>query len=122
MRRRVLLLATALGVLVIGFGFFDRDATAEARKPDLVLVGTVAWITQGGSLLKPWIVTIDVEKVLSGELAGSRFEFATHSPARLGLEKGRSYKVRAVWRGNGYEVRETERPEPISAGPSRRTR
>jgi hypothetical protein len=52
----------------------------------------------------PWLVTVVVEKVVSGEFSGSTFSFAVHSPAMSGLEVGRFYTVRAEWNGSGYVV------------------
>jgi len=67
--------AIAVACTAFAFGLFERDGMAASRKNELVLIGTVFSITQGGSDLKPWIVTIDVEKVVSGDFSGRRFEF-----------------------------------------------
>ncbi len=93
--------------IIIGVGSVDQPAMAGPRR-DLVLVGNVSSITQGGSDLKPWIVSIAVEKVISGDFAGKTFEFTIHSPSRSGLEQGHSYTVRAKWRRDGYEVDENQ--------------
>ena len=90
-------------------GFFDEIAmAAPTQGKDLVLVGRVSSITQGGTLPKPWIVTVDVEKIISGDFSGGQFAFAVHSPSRSGLEVGRSYTVRAAWKGKGYDVDENQ--------------
>jgi hypothetical protein len=83
-------------------------AVAPPRDRTLVLVGKVVSITQGGSRPKRWVVTIEVEKVVRGEYSGSRFSFAVHSPSRSGLEEGHSYEVKAVWKGEGYDVDENQ--------------
>jgi hypothetical protein len=107
-------------VVVLGLAVFDLAAMAGPRKPDLVLVGTISSIRVGGPRLKPWIVTIDVKKVVSGELSDPTFTFAIHSPSRAGLEKGHSYTVRAVWQGDHYEVDEMQWRVPNRVGPGRR--
>ena len=58
--------------------------------------------------LKPWIVRMEVQKVVSGDFSGGWFEFAVHSPSRSGLEEGHSYTIKAVWSGKGYEVDENQ--------------
>ena len=101
--------AIVLAMASVAVGSFDEHAVvaAPARK-DLVLTGRISSITQGPDLLKPWIVTVDVEKVVSGEFSGDQFRFAIHSPARSGLEVGHSYTIKSVWKGQGYEVDEQQ--------------
>ncbi len=91
-------------------------AAAASKKKDLVLIGTIFSIRQGGDELRPWIVTVDVEKVISGELSGGWFSFPVHSPSRSGLEEGKSYTVRAVWNGDGYAVDELQWRRPTKVG------
>jgi hypothetical protein len=107
-------------VIVLALAVFEPVAMAEPPRSDLVLVGTVSSIRQGGSRLKPWVVMIDVEKVVSGELSDRFFSFAIHSPSRAGLEKGHAYTVRAVWQRDHYEVDEMQWRVPNRAGPGRR--
>jgi len=95
-----LVMAMAVSITIVGSGLLNQLAMAGPPR-DLVLVGNVSSMSQGGSELKPWIVWIDVEKVISGDFAGKTFEFAIHSPARSGLVQGHSYTVRAKWRGGG---------------------
>jgi len=40
----------------------------------------------------------------TGDFSEPTFSFAVHSPAMSGLEKGRSYTVKAVWKNGGYVV------------------
>ena len=47
-----------------------------------------------------------ITRVISGEFSGSTFQFAVHSPAQSGLEKGRAYTIKAVWKDHGYIVDE----------------
>ncbi|HVV48880.1 MAG TPA: hypothetical protein VHO06_04415 [Polyangia bacterium] len=109
-----------IAVVVVGLGAaFDRSestAAAASKKKDLVLIGTVFSISQGGDELRPWIVTVDVEKVISGELSGGWFSFPVHSPSRAGLEEGKSYTIRAVWKGDGYAVDELQWRRPAKVG------
>ena len=110
--RRILTLAV-LAALAVG----ARTAGGEPRKKDLVLVGTVVSIAMGGDQLQPWIVTVTVNKVVSGEYAEERFSFPVHSPSAAGLEDGKSYTIRAVWKGGGYHVDETQWKKRTRRGP-----
>jgi hypothetical protein len=102
-------LAIVVAALSLAGGCFDRAASAAPGGEDLVFVGKILSIAQGGaSPLKRWVVTADVEKVVSGQFSGHRFEFAIHSPAMSGLEVGHAYTIRATWTGNGYEVDSTQ--------------
>ena len=100
--------AAAIAGTAIVFGSLGSVGMAAPRKKDLVLVGTIFSITQGGSDRKPWIVTIDVEKVVSGDFSGKTFEFAVHSPSISGLQEGHSYTIKATWKGGGYDVDELQ--------------
>jgi hypothetical protein len=62
--------------------------------------------------LKRWSVSVQVEKVLSGQLSGTPLTFAVHSPARAGLAVGGSYTVRASWTETGYVVDEMQWRRP----------
>jgi hypothetical protein len=53
-------------------------------------------------------VRLDVAKVLLGNFSGGSFDFAVHSPARSGLQVGRTYTVTATRRGDGYAVDERQ--------------
>ena len=94
-----------LAFLVAGIG---TAMAAKSSKKDLVFVGTVNSIISAdtGDPFREWVVSTSVDKVLSGELASSTFEFAIHSPARAGLEVGRTYTIPAHWTGKGYLVNE----------------
>jgi hypothetical protein len=81
---------------------------AAAPSKTLVFEGTVTSITTINHRLTPWLATVKITKVISGEFSGSTFQFAVHSPARSGLEKGRSYTIEAVWKDHGYVVDENQ--------------
>jgi hypothetical protein len=85
---------------------------AAAPSKTLVFEGTVTSITTIHHRLTPWLVTVKITKVISGEFSGSTFQFAVHSPARSGLEKGRSYTIEAVWKDHGYIVDENQWRRP----------
>lgn len=100
-----------------------QDAHAAQPSKVLVLEGTVTSIRQIDHEFTPWLVTVMVEKVVFGEFSGAMFSFAVHSPAMSGLEVGRSYTVRAVWKDGGYVVDPLQwrRPKRIGAHLSRST-
>ena len=106
MRSTVTAIVAAACLVTWGVGI------AKASPPpskELVLVGKVTSLTLGaGDQLKRWIVTVKVETVVSGDFSHLTFQFAVHSPARSGLEKGRSYTIEAVWDGTGYTVDELQ--------------
>lgn len=86
-----------LAGMVIPFVGGSRSAVASSPSKVLVLEGTVDSITQISDERRPWLVTVNVKRVVSGEFSGSTFRFAVHSPAQSGLEKGRPYTVKAAW-------------------------
>jgi hypothetical protein len=88
-----------------------REAAARPSKT-LVFEGTVVAIGTVKHPRKPWVITVQVTKVVRGEFSGSTFEFLVHSPARSGLEKGRSYTIEAVWKDDGYAVDENQWRRP----------
>jgi hypothetical protein len=95
----------------------SRAATANdaPQARGLVLVGTITEIVQraeGGRSLKPWAVTVHVDRIVSGDLSGPSFTFAIHSPALAGLEVGRSYTIKATWTQKGYSVDEAQWDRP----------
>ena len=83
---------------------------ADSSKKDLEFVGTVLLIetVSAPDMLHNFVVTVSVDKVLSGEFSGTTFEFAVHSPARAGLEFGGIYTIKAKWKRGGYVVNEWE--------------
>jgi hypothetical protein len=85
---------------------------AAAPSKTLVFEGTVSSIRTIDHELTPWLVTVEVRKVLSGEFAGSTFQFAVHSPARAGLKEGGSYTIEAVWHDGRYTVDEMQWRRP----------
>jgi hypothetical protein len=82
---------------------------AKSPSKRLVFEGTVTSITLGADELEPWIVTVMVEKVITGDFSGPMFQFTVHSPARAGLAAGDSYTIEAVWRGKGYATQRWKR-------------
>jgi hypothetical protein len=96
----------------IGPRFRDFAAFHGRAPREVILNGTITSITPGRGRLTPWIVTLDVAKVLLGDFSGSSLSFAVHSPARSGLQVGHAYAVTATRRGDGYAVddRQWRRP------------
>jgi hypothetical protein len=96
-----------------GVGAVAAKSPSPSKR--LVFEGTVTSIKIGVDDLKPWIVTVMVEKVITGNFSGPMFQFGVHSPARAGLEAGESYTIEAIWRGTGYETRRWKRkPAKVS--------
>ena len=94
-------------LLVVVMAMFGQAAAGEGR--ELVFRGRVEEIeisTLPPPALKEWVVTFAVDRVEHGEFPGRKFSFRVHSPSRSGLEKGRSYQVRAEWTEDGYTVDE----------------
>ena len=106
MRATVTTIVTAACLLVSAIGI--ANATPPSSK-EMVVVGRVTSLKPGGGdESRRWIVTIKVDKVVSGDFSGPTFQFAVHSPSQCGLEKGRSYTIEAVWDGTGYTVDELQ--------------
>src|SRR5262245_45126896 len=76
-------------------------ASAEPSSEKLVLMGTVTAISPTGNWpsLRPWAVTILVEKVKVGKFSHPEFNFTVHSPSRAGLEVGGHCTIEADWTG-----------------------
>ena len=109
MRANIKMAAIAFAIACATFVEGDGNATvAPPRDKTLIVVGKVFSISQGGSRLKPWVVTIEIEKIERGEYVGSWFSFRVHSPSRSGLKEGHSYRVTAQWHEEGYEVDESQ--------------
>src|SRR5262245_53457823 len=93
---KVMMAVVAAGIGLAAPGS-ARAAGGTPGKRDLVLVGKILSIKPGGdSLFKRWVVTVNVEKVVSGKFSDSEFVFSIHSPSRSGLKEGRTYTIRAV--------------------------
>lgn len=90
--------------LLSGTGSILQAAKAEG----LVLVGTVTKIYQLADTRsrRSWAIVANVDRVLSGEFTGTSFTFAVHSPARAGLQVGRTYTIKATRTAEGYLVDE----------------
>lgn len=52
----------------------------------------------------PWLVTVAIKRMISGESPGKTFQFAVHNPWESGLKKRGTYTVEAIWNGSGYDV------------------
>ena len=81
---QVIIAMLLLTTLIAG----EWQSIAAAPSETLVFEGTVTSITTIDHPLTRWLVTMKVTKVISGEFSGSTFQFAVHSPAQPGLEKG----------------------------------
>ncbi|HEV7747671.1 MAG TPA: hypothetical protein VGO56_21910 [Pyrinomonadaceae bacterium] len=90
------------------FGTVSSANVKPIKAGDLVLIGTVKEIQPRPTARsrKNWLVVVNVDRVVSGEFSGTTFTFAVHSPARAGLEVGRSYTVTATRTASGYVVDE----------------
>jgi hypothetical protein len=109
-RRAVLLSVGILFTAALSFGV--HSAREQQSSKTLVFEGTVTSIRTIDHPLTRWLITVKVTKVISGEFSGSTFQFAVHSPAQSGLEKGRSYTIEAVWKDRGYVVDENQWRRP----------
>lgn len=107
--RQSLVFLTAFITILIG-SHLERVAAAPSKT--LVFEGVVKSIRTIDNREKSWLVTMTVKKVISGEFSGSTFQFAVHSPAQSGLEKGRQYTVEAIWKDGGYVVDELQWRRP----------
>jgi len=118
MRLGLHFIVAAVGVVTSMAGEGRSDAAAPSKT--LVFEGTVTSIRTIDNEWTPWLVTVMVTKVISGEFSGPTFQFAVHSPARAGLKEGGSYTIEAVWTQGGYTVDETQwrrRPKRLRTGP-----
>ena len=118
--KRCAIAALAAALMASGFVVVPQQTIAAAAAPsegDLVIVGTVTDIhSQPAShSLRNWVITVHVEKVTTGHFSGATFSFTVHSPAKAGLVVGRTYNIRATWKGQGYEVDETQWQKPGAA-------
>ena len=104
------IVATILITMIVG----RQQSVAATPSKTLVFEGTVTSISTINHPLTRWLITVKVTKVISGEFSGSTFQFAVHSPAQSGLEKGRSYTIKAVWKGRGYIVDENQWRRPLT--------
>jgi hypothetical protein len=116
MRLDLHLTAATLVVVILMTGAGQTAAAAPSRT--VVFEGTITSIRTIDHELTPWLVTLAVRKVISGEFSGSTFQFAVHSPARAGLKEGGAYTIEAVWKKGGYTVDETQwrRPKRLRIG------
>jgi hypothetical protein len=93
----------AIDVLNVG----GASTSSPAAPSDVVLLGTVIGIEAGKTAdpLKQWLVTMKIERVVSGHYPEPELRFAIHSPIKSGLIFGKTYTVRATrTEGGGYDV------------------
>jgi len=98
----------------------SRSAPKGEVAQDLVFLGTVQEIRQSGmprTAMLEWIIHTRVDKVVSGRFSGETFSFLVHSPSRSGLEKGKQYKIKAKWTGEGYRVNQNQWMQPANIDP-----
>ncbi|MGB8294997.1 MAG: hypothetical protein WCG85_06185 [Polyangia bacterium] len=112
MRLQFLILAAALQVLPIyqrtAAGKSQSKQAAPKESSKLVIVGTLGSIYQLDEpcLTKCWGLYVHVDKVLVGKYHDATITFAVHSPGRMGLELGATYKIEATWKEDRYVVTE----------------
>ena len=102
------ILVLALGFQATAAGKSTGERTASTKSSRLVIVGTIGSIYQleEPCLLKCWGVYVQVVKVLVGKYKESTITFAIHSPGRMGLQLGETYKIEATWKDGQYVVAE----------------
>ena len=64
-----------------------------------------------------WLVSMKVERVISGPDPGPAFSFRVRNPTRDGIEVGRTFRTRAVPSGRGYRIERLERVVNPGAAP-----
>ena len=98
-----ILMALMLGFMV---GCASSPATTANATDILVFNGTVTKI-ESSTIPQSnhnWIVTMHVDKVLSGNFPDAQFSFRVHSPTRSGLTENGTYRIEASRTGTGYVV------------------
>jgi hypothetical protein len=92
-----------------GTPFHVRGSDADKPLGQLVFRGT-AISTTGPTTdyWRPWVITMRVDKVLSGSFKGKQFQFPVHSPAQSHLNVGKQYTIRATRTKTGYSVDELQ--------------
>lgn len=101
----------AIYIVILGsFLSWTGPSLQAAKTKDLVVVGTVTKIypTAEARSLRNWAVVANVDRVVSGEFSGTSFTFVVHSPARAGLQVGRTYTIEATRTAEGYVVDEAQ--------------
>ena len=112
MRLQLIICALALQFLVTfpgtAAGKSHGNPAVPKESSKLVIVGTIGTIYQLGEpcLIKCWGLYVHVDKVLVGKYQDATITFAIHSPARMGLELGATYKMEAIWKEDRYVVTE----------------
>ena len=93
----------AIDVLNVG----SASTSSPAATSEVLLSGTVIGIEAGKTAdpRKRWLVTMKIERVVSGHYPEPELRFAIHSPVKSGLISGKTYTVRATRsEGGGYDV------------------
>lgn len=64
----------------------------------IVLVGTVTELIPARGLHPhhKWLVSLQIDTVITGDINGKTFSFAIHSPTKSGVEKGGQYVINAT--------------------------
>jgi len=81
-------------------------ASALANAGEVTFLGTVTSVDVG-NLNHPylrWVVTLKIDKVVSGPSPGEGFWFAIHSPSQEGVKVGQRYRITANKNGDGYDL------------------
>jgi hypothetical protein len=89
---------------------------ASAPPTKLTLEGRVLRVAAAplSGATRNWVVTLEVDQVISGRFAGKQFAFRIHSPARAGIVVGKHLVVEASPKHDGYVVDETQWHRPRS--------
>jgi len=87
----------------------DKEFTKAPKIPSdhLVFTGTLskAVMTQSEKYrYNPWIITFSVDEVIAGEFSEKEISIRVRSPSRLGLKKGKRYKVKTGVQGDGLRI------------------
>ena len=104
--------ACACGAITLSQGLDGAQAVLTRtilklqKSKDLVLVGTVTKIDPIAAThsIKNWAIVVHVDKVVSGNFAGTTFTFTIHSPSLAGLQVGKTHTIKATWTDAGYVV------------------
>lgn len=91
---------------------------SSVEKPCLVFVGTVSRIypIRPTRSRRNWAVVAEVNRLVSGEFSGRTFTFTVHSPARIGLRVGMTYRFEAAWSNGKYVVNDRKWMQAVDGG------
>ncbi len=82
-----------------------QPGSQPATSEETIFLGTVTKIDIGNTRhpVLRWVVTLRIDKVITGELPGETFRLAIHSPSQEGVEPGHQYRMLVRKRGDGYD-------------------